>query len=75
MVLSQMQRVVFIRNGSKVRLQPVETGIADNDYIEIKRGVQPGDEIVSGSYAAVSRTLKNDSLVYVEKPKSPSAAN
>ena len=75
LVLSQMQRVVFIRNGSKVKLQPVDTGIADNDYIEIKRGVQAGDEVVSGSYAAVSRTLKNDSLVYVEKPKSPPAAN
>jgi HlyD family secretion protein len=75
LVLSQLQRVVFIRTGAKARLQVVETGIADNDYIEVRRGVQVGDEIISGSYAAVSRLLKNDSLVYVEKPKPPAAAN
>ena len=31
---------------------------------KVKRGVKPGDEIVSGSYAAVSRKLKDGSLVY-----------
>ena len=66
-----LQRVVFIRTGGTVRLQAVETGIADDTYIEVKHGVQPGDEIVSGAYAAISRKLKNGSAVYLEpaKPK------
>jgi hypothetical protein len=28
-----------------------------------------GDEVVSGSYAAISRTLKDGTKVLVEKPK------
>ncbi len=67
------QRVVFIKNGDKVKLQPVETGIADDTYIEVKRGVKPGDEIVSGTYVAISRTLKDGSLVYTERAKAKSA--
>jgi len=64
-----LQRVVFIRNGDKVRLQAVETGIADNTWIEVKKGVKPGDEVVSGTYAAISRTLKDGALVQIEPPK------
>jgi HlyD family secretion protein len=65
----QLQRVVFIKKGDKVRLQGVETGIADNSWMEVKKGVAPGEEIVSGTYAAISRTLKDGALVQIEKPK------
>lgn len=63
----KLERVVFIKNGDKVRQQKVETGIADNTYIEIKSGVKPGDEIVSGSYTAISRKLKDGAKVQIEK--------
>lgn len=63
----KLQRVVFIREGEKVRMQKVETGIADNALIEIKSGVKPGDEIVSGSYTAISRKLKDGQKVTVAK--------
>jgi len=67
--LDKLLKVVFIKEGEKVRLQKVETGIADNSMIEIKSGVKPGDVIVSGSYAAISRQLKDGSKVRIEKPK------
>jgi len=63
----KLQRVVFIKNGDKVRMQRVETGIADSTYIEIKSGVKPGDEVVSGSYTAISRRLKDGAKVSIEK--------
>jgi HlyD family secretion protein len=63
----KLQRVVFIKNGDKVRLQKVETGISDNTYIEIKKGLKPGEEIVSGSYTAISRKLKDGARVAIEK--------
>jgi HlyD family secretion protein len=63
----KLQRVVFIKNGDKVRIQKVETGIADNTYIEIKKGLKPGEEIVSGSYTAISRKLKDGARVAIEK--------
>jgi HlyD family secretion protein len=65
----KLLRVVFIREGDKVRMQRVETGIADNSMIEIKSGVKAGDEVVSGNYAAISRLLKDGSAVKIEKPK------
>lgn len=65
----QLQRVIFIRDGGKVRMQKVETGIADNTHIEVKSGVKDGDEVVSGSYAAISRNLKDGADIEVEKPR------
>ena len=63
----KLSRVVFIKNGDKVRMQKVDTGIADSTYIEIKNGVKPGDEVVSGSYTAISRKLKDGAKVEIEK--------
>ena len=63
----KLQRVVFIKNGETVRMQKVETGIADTTWIEIKSGVKPGDEVVSGSYTAISRRLKDGAKVALEK--------
>jgi HlyD family secretion protein len=37
----------------------VTTGIADDASIEIKSGIKPGDEVISGSYSAISRKLKD----------------
>ena len=45
----------------------VTTGIADDTYIEIKSGVKPGDEVISGSYSAISRKLKDGAKVVMEK--------
>jgi HlyD family secretion protein len=64
----KLQRVVFIKQGDKVKMQKVSTGIADATYIEIKEGVRPGDEVVSGSYTVVSRRLKDGTKVQIEKP-------
>ena len=45
----------------------VTTGIADDANIEIKSGVKPGDEVISGSYSAISRKLKDGAKVVMEK--------
>ena len=64
-----LAKVVFIKVGDKVKMQNVEVGIADNTHIEVKTGVKAGDEVVAGSYAAISRQLKDDSAVTIAKPK------
>ena len=68
-----LDRVVFIKSGDTVKQRKVETGIADNSLIEIKSGVKAGEEVVSGSYAAISRRLKDGSKVMIEKPKKEDA--
>ena len=69
--LEQLRRVVFVRQGDHVVMRDVVTGIADNDVIEIKKGLKPGEEVVTGTYAAISRMLKDGSKIIVEKSKSP----
>lgn len=64
---NRLQKVVFVKKGDVVKMRPVETGIADNSSLEIKQGVSPGEEIVSGSYRAISRLLKDGAKVMLEK--------
>ena len=45
----------------------VETGIQDNDYIEITKGVSDNEVIVCGPYSAVSKSLKDGNKVKVVK--------
>jgi len=56
---------VFVVNGKKAFFRPVETGISGVTDIEITSGLQPGDEIVTGSYKAL-RTLKPEASVKVD---------
>ena len=48
---------VFVIHDKKSKFVPVETGIAGATDIEVKGGLQEGDEIVTGSYK-VLRTLR-----------------
>ena len=66
---NELQRVVFLKERDKVNLVPVQTGIADNNFIEIRSGVKEGDEVVCGSYTAISKDLKEGSKVKIEQPK------
>lgn len=56
---------VFVVSGKKAVFRPVDTGISGITDIEITKGLQPGDEIVIGSYKAL-RTLKPESKVKVD---------
>lgn len=65
----KLLRVVFVKKGDKVEQRIVETGISDATHIEIKKGIQPGEEVVAGSYTAISRKLKDGTKVMIEKEK------
>jgi len=64
-----LQRIVFVKQGDTVKMVPVVTGIGDTTHMEIKSGVTAGDEIVSGPFSVVTRTLKDGSAVRIEPPK------
>ena len=63
----KLAKVVFLKKGNKAQLVKVTTGIADDTYMEIKSGIQPGDEVISGSYSAISRKLKDGAKVTYDK--------
>lgn len=62
-------RVVFIARDGKAILSKVETGIADRDFIEIKSGLEAGDRVITGSYRALTRELKNESEIKEQEKK------
>ncbi|HEV8285096.1 MAG TPA: efflux RND transporter periplasmic adaptor subunit [Chitinophagaceae bacterium] len=63
---NELEEVVFVlQKDGKVKKRIVKTGIQDINYIEILRGLNAGDEIVTGPYNAVSKTLKDGNKVKV----------
>ncbi|MEY2497629.1 MAG: HlyD family secretion protein [Verrucomicrobiota bacterium] len=63
----KLSKVVFLKKGDKAQMVKVTTGIADDTSMEIKSGVNAGDEVISGSYSAISRKLKDGAKVVIDK--------
>jgi HlyD family secretion protein len=62
-IQKKTKEYVFIYQNGTAKLQKVETGIQDNMYIEIKKGVKVGQEVITAPYRLVSKTLKNGDKV------------
>ncbi|MCI1187554.1 efflux RND transporter periplasmic adaptor subunit [Hymenobacter sp. DH14] len=65
----EIQEVVFVVKDGKAVMTPVKTGISDFQNIEIVSGVPAGATVVSGPFRAVSKTLKDGSLVEIKDLK------
>ncbi len=52
-----MQECVFVFENNIAVMKKVVTGIQDNKIIEIVSGLKPGDEVITGPYSLVSKTL------------------
>jgi HlyD family secretion protein len=71
----EVQGVFLLKDGRAVFF-PVESGIMGQSDVEVLKGVQPDDEIVSGPFS-VLRTLKNHTKIKVDnsalKPAGPTS--
>ena len=63
----EIDEVVFVIDADTAKMVIVETGIQDNEYIQILSGLKEDDEVITGPYSTVSRKLKNG--LAVEKKK------
>jgi len=63
--------VVFCIEGGKAVAHQVKTGIQSDERIEILEGLKEGDEVVSGSYRAISKDLDNGAVVRINNAKKP----
>jgi HlyD family secretion protein len=63
----KLSKVVFVKKADKAQMVKVTTGIADDTSMEIKSGIKEGDEVISGSYSAISRKLKDGAKVTIDK--------
>ncbi len=61
----ELKQVVFVVNENMAISKEVETGIQDNNYIEILSGITEEDEVVIAPYSAISKKLNDSSLVEV----------
>jgi len=63
--------IVFLVEQGHAVARQVTTGIQSEERIEILSGVKEGEEIVSGSYRAISKDLENGAVVKVNNEKPP----
>ncbi|MBK1876406.1 efflux RND transporter periplasmic adaptor subunit [Pelagicoccus mobilis] len=64
-----LERVVFVFDSDQVTLARVETGLADNRFIEIKSGVEVDQQIVTGGYRVLTRELEHEKAVKIAEKK------
>ncbi|MBL0066744.1 MAG: efflux RND transporter periplasmic adaptor subunit [Bacteroidetes bacterium] len=66
-VESKEVECVFVVENESVKLVPVEIGIQDNNYIEIKKGLTSSQKVVSAPYSAIAKLLKSGDAIEVVK--------
>ena len=73
---NELEEVVFVlQKDNKVKKTVVKTGIQDINNIEIISGLNDGDEIITGPYNAISKTLKDGNKVKVVPKEKLFASN
>jgi HlyD family secretion protein len=67
--------IVFAVTRGRAIARQVKTGIQSDELIEVLSGLKEGDEVVTGSYRAISKDLENGAVVTVNQtPKKPDRA-
>lgn len=59
--------IVFCIEGGKAVAKQVKTGIQSDELIEIVSGLNENEEVVTGSYRAISKDLENGAIVKVSQ--------
>ena len=64
-----MTEVIFCIEDKHAVMKTVKLGISDDTHYEIISGVNEGEEIVTGPFRVLSKTLKNNDLVEIIKKR------
>ena len=66
---AELEEIVWVvpAGADTVGRRAVKTGVQDRDYIQVVSGVDPGERIVVGPYAQVSRKLESGDQVYEDE--------
>src|SRR5688500_4396101 len=63
----EIDEVVFVMDSDTAMMVKVETGIQDNEYIQIISGLTTDQVVITGPYSTVSRKLENGMDVEIKK--------
>ncbi len=68
---SNIRQIVFVYNPEtgEVEIRDVETGIQDNEYIQIIKGLKQGEVVISSPYSVVARRLEDKMKVQIVDKK------
>ena len=62
----ELEEIVYVlQKDGKVKKVVVKTDIQDINYIEIRSGLNENDEVITGPFNAISKTLKDGTAVKV----------
>ncbi len=64
-----LMEVVFVIKDGVVQMREVKLGISDDGYYEVLSGLNEGDEVVTGPYDVLSRTLADGQDVRVNNKR------
>lgn len=68
-VKESLKEAVYINEGGVAKLRFIKTGIQDDTNIEVVSGLEENEEVITGPYSVVSRTLKQDDKIKREELK------
>ncbi|MHB2150423.1 efflux RND transporter periplasmic adaptor subunit [Calditrichota bacterium LG25] len=62
-----LREVVFVIKEGKAVIKPVKLGISDDTHYAVLSGLQEGDEVITGPFRVLTKTLKNGQAVRVKQ--------
>ncbi|MFZ0390189.1 MAG: efflux RND transporter periplasmic adaptor subunit [Calditrichia bacterium] len=62
---SDLVEVVFVNQDGIARVRPVKVGISDDNFYEVVEGIQAGEEVITGPFRILSRTLEDGEKIKV----------
>jgi HlyD family secretion protein len=65
----ELEEVIFVNDEGKAKMIIVETGISDFENIQIIKGLEGEEQIITGPFLAVSKNLKDGDLIAQQKEK------
>ncbi|MHA7128463.1 efflux RND transporter periplasmic adaptor subunit [Algoriphagus namhaensis] len=68
---TKLRELVFVKDGGTAKMKTVVTGISDFENIEILKGLEEGEEVISGPYFVVSKSLKDGDKIKKMSKASP----
>ncbi len=60
---TESRQGLFVVKSGRAWFRPVKTGTTDNTHIIVTEGLKTGEEVVSGSYSAITNDLKEGCMV------------
>jgi len=66
----ELVEVVFIVKDGVAKMSPIKIGISDENYYQVLEGLQEGEEVITGPFRILSRTLKDGDKVKIKKEES-----